>query len=117
MSTRWQQSRQLILGIAISLLSLAAILFFIDPQEIWESLRTVQYQYVLLMGLGLVIFLILRAVRWQLMLPNGTSYNSVYHIQNIGYMFNMTLPFRIGDMARAVLIGNVEPKSRMSCRA
>lgn len=105
----WRQSRQTILGILISILSLGAILFVIDPREIWHSLQTVQYQHTLLMALGLVIFLLLRAVRWWYMLPSGTEGTAVFHIQNVGYMFNMTLPLRIGDMARAVLIGNAPP--------
>ena len=111
MSTQWQQNRQTWIGIIISLLCLGTILFFIKPSEIWHALQTVQWQTILLMVLGLIIFLILRAIRWQFMLTRGTPWRSVYHIQNIGYMFNMTLPFRIGDVARAVLIGNVPPST------
>jgi hypothetical protein len=33
----------------------------------------------------------------------------VFHIQNIGYMLNNILPLRLGDVSRAVLIGNVPP--------
>lgn len=109
MATLWQQSRQTIIGILISVVSLTAILWVIDPREIWLSLQTVQYRYTLLMVLGLIVFLALRAVRWWYMLPKGTEGTAVFHIQNVGYMFNMTLPLRIGDMARAVLIGNVPP--------
>ncbi|MCP4424712.1 MAG: flippase-like domain-containing protein, partial [Chloroflexi bacterium] len=36
-------------------------------------------------------------------------WEQVFHIQNIGYMLTMLLPFRLGDVARAVLIGNVPP--------
>lgn len=111
MATLWQQSRQTVIGFTISIFCLAAILFVIDPREIWLSLQTVQYRYTLLMVVGLIIFLALRAVRWWYMLPKGTEGTAVFHIQNVGYMFNMTLPLRIGDMARAVLIGNVPPAS------
>jgi glycosyltransferase 2 family protein len=45
------------------------------------------------------------------MLDNRVSWSRVFHIQNIGYMLTMILPFRIGDVARAVLIGNVPPVS------
>jgi uncharacterized protein (TIRG00374 family) len=42
-------------------------------------------------------------------LANEISWAKTFHIQNIGYMFNMVLPLRLGDVARAVLIGNVPP--------
>lgn len=111
MSTQKTQSRQNWIGIIISLISLGAILFFVKPIDIWEALKHAEWSYVLLMVVGLVVFLVFRAVRWQFMLTRGTPWRSVFHIQNIGYMFNMTLPLRIGDMARAVLIGNVPPST------
>jgi uncharacterized protein (TIRG00374 family) len=43
------------------------------------------------------------------MLNNAIPWWPVFHIQNIGYMLTNILPFRLGDVARAVLIGNVPP--------
>lgn len=43
--------------------------------------------------------------------PQQLPYGTVFHIQNIGYFLNNLLPFRLGDVARAVLIGNVPPLS------
>jgi uncharacterized protein (TIRG00374 family) len=59
--------------------------------------------------LGIVGFLVIRAVRWRYMLNNAPSYRQVFHIQNIGYMLTQLLPLRLGDVARAILIGNVPP--------
>jgi glycosyltransferase 2 family protein len=108
-----EQSRrkqlQLWLGIGISLLCLGAILFFIEPAEIWAALLTARYEYLALSAVGVLAFMIIRAIRWRFMLNNQISWAQVFHIQNIGYMLTMILPFRIGDVARAVLIGNVPP--------
>jgi len=102
--------KQLWIGVSISVICLAAIFFFIDPKEIWGSLKTVRVGYLLWMGFGLVVFLVVRAVRWQFMLgQHRIPWRQVFHIQNIGYMLNMVLPFRIGDIGRAILIGNVPP--------
>ncbi|MCP5096995.1 MAG: flippase-like domain-containing protein, partial [Chloroflexi bacterium] len=97
------------IGILISIGCLAAIFFIIEPQEIWEALKTVNVGYVLLIAGGIVMFLMIRAIRWRFMLGNQPSWREVFHVQNIGYMLNMILPFRIGDVARAVLIGNMPP--------
>lgn len=104
-----QNNRQFWLGIIVSVLCLAAIFIFIDPRDIWASLRTVRVGYLALMSLGIVVFLLLRAVRWRFMLARNMLWLPVFHIQNVGYMLNMMLPLRAGDMARAVLIGNVPP--------
>jgi uncharacterized protein (TIRG00374 family) len=97
------------LGILVSVLCLGAIFFFIEPREIAAALRTARYEYVLLSGLGIIAFLVLRAVRWRFMLSNDAPYSTIFHIQNIGYMLTNLLPLRLGDVGRAVLIGNVPP--------
>lgn len=101
--------KQLWIGIGISAICIIAIFLVIDPKDIWEALKTVRVGYVFWMAVGLVVFLIFRALRWQFMLSQGVSWWQVFHIQNIGYMLNMVLPFRIGDVGRAILIGNVPP--------
>jgi uncharacterized membrane protein YbhN (UPF0104 family) len=101
--------RQIWLGILISAVSLAAIFFFIQPEEILSALQTARYGYLLLTALGIIAFLAIRAVRWRYMLNNDASWSKVFHIQNIGYLLSAILPLRIGDVARAVLIGSVPP--------
>ncbi|MFZ0544243.1 MAG: lysylphosphatidylglycerol synthase transmembrane domain-containing protein [Candidatus Promineifilaceae bacterium] len=105
------------LGIVISLLCLAAIFIFIKPADIAAALRSARYDYLALALLAFPAFAFLRAIRWQFMLNSGRTktegvpYNKVFHIQNIGYMLNNFLPLRLGDVTRAVLIGNVPPLS------
>jgi glycosyltransferase 2 family protein len=101
--------RQVWLGILISLISLAAIFFFIQPQEILVAMQTTRYGYLIFTGLGIITFLVIRAVRWRYMLNNDAPWATVFHIQNIGYLLSAVLPLRIGDIARAVLIGSVPP--------
>lgn len=97
------------LGMGISAACLAAIFLFIDPAEILIALKTASYGYLALTGVGLVAFMVIRALRWRFMLNNDLTWNQVFNIQNIGYMLTMLLPFRLGDVARAVLIGNIPP--------
>jgi glycosyltransferase 2 family protein len=97
------------IGILFSITSLAAIFLIIEPKVIWDALKTVNVGYVLLIAGGIVVFLMIRAVRWRFLLGNRVSWREVFHIQNIGYMLNMVLPLRAGDVARAALIGNVPP--------
>jgi uncharacterized protein (TIRG00374 family) len=103
------------IGILVSLVCLGAIFIFIKPADIIASLKDARIDRLLVTGLTIVLFLLLRAVRWRFMLQGGYAkkrpvpYQTVFHIQNIGYMLGNILPFRLGDVARAVLIGNVPP--------
>ncbi|MBW7959306.1 MAG: flippase-like domain-containing protein [Anaerolineae bacterium] len=103
---RWQ----IWLGILIGVACLAAVFtLYARPSEIIESLRHVHPGYLLIGGLAVVGFLVIRAVRLLFMLDYAIPYSKVFHIQNIGYMLSQLLPLRLGDVARVVLIGNVPP--------
>ncbi len=105
------------IGILISVVCLAAILLIIKPGDIWDVLKHANAALLLLAFLGLLLFLVFRAIRWRFMLnggldvQDGIDYLSVFHVQNVGYLVTNILPFRLGDVARAVLIGNIPPAS------
>ena len=109
MESSGQNRRQFWVGIGTSVVSIVIILLLIDPGEIVDSLKQANLSYIGLSALGILIFMMIRAIRWRYMLANEISWVKTFHIQNIGYMFNMVLPLRLGDVARAVLIGNVPP--------
>ena len=102
-------SRQVWLGIIISLICLVAIFYFIRPQEIIEAIKTARYEYLLISAVAIVVFMFMRAIRWRFMLNNDAPIMTVFHIQNIGYLISTVLPLRLGDVARSVLIGSVPP--------
>jgi uncharacterized protein (TIRG00374 family) len=112
---RLSKRLQFWIGIGISIACLLAIFIFIRPSEILEELANTRYQFLFLAMVSIFVFMVLRAVRWQFLLQNGWSntseiaYSKVFHIQNIGYLLTNILPFRLGDVARAILIGNVPP--------
>jgi uncharacterized protein (TIRG00374 family) len=101
---------QLWVGLLVGVACLAAVfVFYARPAEIIANLRHVHVGYLALGALGVALFLVLRAVRWRFMLDQAVPYRQVFHIQNIGYMLTQLLPLRLGDVARAILIGNVPP--------
>ena len=97
------------IGMVLSILCLGAIFWIIDPGEIWQALQTANYTFLALSALGLLLSQFLRAIRWRAMLANEVSYRETFHIINIGFMFNYLLPLRLGEAARAILIGNIPP--------
>lgn len=109
MESSRQDRRQFWVGMVISAVSIGLILLLVDPAEIWANLQQAELSFIGWSALGILLFMMIRAVRWRYMLANEITWSQVFHIQNIGYMFNMVLPFRAGDVARALLIGNVPP--------
>ena len=99
---------QFILGILISLAAIAGIGLLIDPHDILSVLATANLLEVILGASAIVLYMFLRVVRWQYLLNNTVSLWQLFHIQNIGYMLTQLLPFRVGDVARAVLVGRQE---------
>jgi uncharacterized protein (TIRG00374 family) len=104
-------------GLAISLACLVAIFIMVDPAEVLDAAREARYGFWLLALVSLIFFMVFRAMRWRFMLNAGSvsegsvPYKTVFHIQNIGYFLTYILPLRLGDIARAILIGNVPPLS------
>ena len=103
------KKKQVWVGLIVSLLCLAGIFFLINPAEIMNAMKTADPRYSLLTLIGIMLFMLLRAVRWRILLNNEIPTTQIFHIQSIGYMLNFILPFRLGDVARAILIGNVPP--------
>ncbi|HSH01713.1 MAG TPA: lysylphosphatidylglycerol synthase transmembrane domain-containing protein [Anaerolineae bacterium] len=96
-------------GMGISGLCLIILFTVVSPQEIGVTLKGARYQDVLFCVLGIIGFLMARAVRWRFMLGNAISWQEVFHIQNIGYLLTNILPFRLGEVARALLVGQRPP--------
>ncbi len=102
---RW---RTITLGVGISGVFLWIALRGLDWNEVGAVLQTTRWGYVLLAMLIWTAGLATRAVRWRILMGEHVSLVSTFHILNIGFAINNTLPLRIGELARAYLIGRSE---------
>lgn len=93
------------LGSGLSVLCLGLILWYIDPKQIWMAFSTADWRVWPLVIIAYTVFMLLRAWRWQIMLGDQARYWPVFHAQSIGYLLSNIMPFRIGDLGRAYLIG------------
>ena len=93
------------LGIVVTIGCLVGTFFFIDPAQIWQALSQAKSAYVFGTAVLIAIYMGLRAVRWHYLLGNRGPLITIFHMQNIGAMLTQLLPFRMGDVTRAVLVG------------
>ena len=91
-------------GALISILLIAAILYFVDLSAMVEAIRNANYG---LLGIALVIGFIwmgVRAIVWRTLLRERASLKDVFFTVGEGYLLNNFLPFRLGEIGRAFLL-------------
>lgn len=99
---RW---RNILLGLLFSVVFLWIALRGLDWTSVGEILQSARWQYLLMAMLVWSLGLGTRAIRWRVLMGNEVSLPTTFHILNVGFLLNNTLPFRVGELARAFLIG------------
>jgi uncharacterized protein (TIRG00374 family) len=97
-------------SVIISLVFLSFAVAGVDWNEAWEAMARAQYLYCIPMTLGAAWQLYIRAQRWRILLrPVGTpEMKTLVAATNIGFMANMVLPLRVGEVIRPVLVSRQE---------
>ena len=91
-------------GALISILLIAAILYFVDLGAMMDAIRNANYG---LLAIALVIgfiWMAARAVVWRVLLRERASFKDVFFTVGEGYLLNNFLPFRLGEIGRAFLL-------------
>ena len=93
---------QITLTLVLSVLALYIALRGISFGDVGSALRRVDWLWV---GITLVLILgtlVIRAVRWRILLGRTVSLQDSFGLIGIGYLISGVLPLRAGDPARAV---------------
>jgi len=108
------------IGILLSAVLLAVVLFKADLGEVAAALRGADYRYL---PLAVTIYLtsfLLRSWRWGVLLrpvKPGIDFGCIFSTIMIGLTANNLLPARIGELVRAYLIGKRESISKSASLA
>lgn len=102
------------IGVLISILALVLAFRKVNLADMWAEWAGANYWLLAVSAPVLLLFLILRAYRWRLLFypQPGLRVRNLFAVINIGYLVSNILPARLGDVARAYLIGDTEPVSR-----
>jgi hypothetical protein len=98
---------RLAIGLALSALFLYLAMRGTDWAELWGLFRAGRYLYLVPVFLLIAAISGVRAVRWHLLMERDASLTlaEIYHLVNIGYMFNNILPAKAGEAVRGYLAG------------
>ena len=102
---------RLILGTVVGLLLLALALRGVNWSQVGSALAETNYP-LLALALGTVLLTTLvKAARWRVLFPQEYSkprLSKLFSVLLIGQMVNALLPARLGEIARAYFIGEIE---------
>jgi len=101
----WKSARGWLPGVLISLVAIAAILYFVDLQRFVDAIRSANYWLLLAVLAISFIWLAVRGMVWRTILRGRASYRDVFLTLCEGYLLNNFLPFRLGEIGRAFLLG------------
>ncbi|HSB66553.1 MAG TPA: lysylphosphatidylglycerol synthase transmembrane domain-containing protein [Anaerolineales bacterium] len=89
----------------MSLAALVLVFTLIDLRKLGEAIRQADVRFLLLGILSEVLWLLVRGFVWRTLLQNKATYRQSFITINEGYLLNNILPFRLGEIGRAFLIG------------
>jgi glycosyltransferase 2 family protein len=91
-------------GAIISILLIAAILYFVDLRAMVKAIRNANYSLLAIALATGFIWMAVRAQVWRTLLRDRASYSAVFWTVGEGYILNNFLPFRLGELGRAFLL-------------
>jgi hypothetical protein len=98
----WQR---VVIGLAVSLISIGLLIYFTDLKRFIQTLEMANYPLVAAAAAITLLWLAVRGIVWRVLLLEKATYSQVYLTLNEGYLLNNFLPFRLGEVGRAFLLG------------
>lgn len=97
--------RTILPGLLISGLAMGVLIYLADWDLFLDALRMADYRMVLVAIAFTLVWLAVRGIVWMLLLERQATYPQVFITINEGYLLNNLLPFRLGELGRAYLLG------------
>lgn len=92
-------------GVLISLIAIYAIIRIVSWDGLQLAFSKINFPYLLL-GLGIyLISLVARGMAWRILLQKKANLRQTFLALNVGYLVSNIFPFRLGEFARAFLLG------------
>jgi len=105
MTNFWKSARRWLPGVVISLIAILAIIHFVDLNRFLAAIRAANYWIILVALASSIIWLLIRGIVWRTLLRERASFRDVFWTLCEGYLLNTVLPFRLGEVGRAFLLG------------
>lgn len=92
-------------GFLLSALALLALYFLVDIRELRNAFAHADFRWLPAVAAVFVGTLAARAMAWRTLLEERATFKDSFMVLNQGYLLNNVLPFRLGELGRALLLG------------
>lgn len=92
-------------GLIISLAALAVVFYMLDLRKFVQAIQQADLRFFLLGIVSEILWLTVRGFFWHTLLQKKASYHDAFITISEGYLLNNILPFRLGEIGRAFLLG------------
>jgi uncharacterized protein (TIRG00374 family) len=99
-----REARRWLPGALISLLLIAAILYFVDIPKVLRAIQTADYRILAAATVLAFAWMFVRGIVWRTLLRDRPPYRDTMLALSEGYLLNNFLPFRLGELGRAFLL-------------
>jgi uncharacterized protein (TIRG00374 family) len=100
-------------GVLVSVVLLVVVFRVAEWDELGDAFTSIRWQYILgAFGLTLAS-LVTKSMAWRTLLDNAPTFWQTFFIVNEGYFLNNILPFRAGEVGRAIFMGQSSKKGTM----
>jgi len=93
---------QIVATVLLSVLALVIALRGINLNDVGDALASVDWIWAAITLALILVTLVIRALRWWVLLGRALPLADIFGLINIGYLISGVLPGRVGDPARAV---------------
>lgn len=98
-------------GLLVTLLAVAALYFLVDLDELKRAFALAEYRWLPLVIALFFGTLLARSMAWRAILKERAAFWECFFVLNQAYLLNNVLPFRLGELGRALILSN---RSKMS---
>jgi uncharacterized protein (TIRG00374 family) len=109
MRSLWLGLRRWLPGLIISGVALWLVFRTISWKDVGQALTSISISTLLLAIVLYLVSMLIRALCWQTLLQRKVPFKRAFFVMNEGYMLNNIFPFRLGEIGRAVIMGNNSP--------
>lgn len=109
-----KRSLQIVVTLILSAVALYFALRGVNFSDVGAALKQVRVGWLLLTLALILLTLVVRALRWRILLGRKISFRDTFGLINIGYLVSGVLPMRAGDPARAVVASARGPVSALA---
>ncbi|MCW5886904.1 MAG: flippase-like domain-containing protein [Anaerolineales bacterium] len=97
---------RLLPGLLVTAAAVVGLFYFIDVDQLGPALRIADFSWFTLVVLLFFGTLLTRSLAWRTILQERASIKEAFLVVNQAYLLNNVLPFRLGELGRALLISN-----------